>query len=322
MLKLQALSSLTLKDVPSDTPFVAYRLPGHRDFNVCLQPGFDGTRLSCPEIEICTWLAQPFAAMPVAGVSTPRSKYETAVDGIVSGLRKHGGKTVICRQICGRFGRFAPLAMAEEYFTTFPGMFCFLFYHPSTGYWMGASPELLLEVDTNGTGHTRALAGTRKAGEAGRWSDKNMDEHRIVVDDICSRVAAAGDDYKAIAGETGNMCYGKIEHLATPVDICRFGGVDMRRIVDAIHPTAAVGGYPLHRALPEIAAAEDTPRYFYGGTMITSTLAYVVLRCVHFDAERWCVYTGSGITASSDAADEWNETEAKAAPLIDILGKY
>lgn len=322
MLKSQALNFSTLRDAPSDTPFAAYRLPGQGDFNVCLNPAFDGTRLSCSDIEICTWLSQPAAAMPVAPESTPRGTYAAAVDRIVESLRRRGGKTVICRQICGSFSRFEPFAMARDYFAAFPDMFCFLFYHPATGYWMGASPELLLTLDADGNGHTRALAGTRRTGEAGQWSAKNMDEHRIVVEDICMRAASAGPGNRAVAGSTGTFGYGRIEHLATPVDIYCPGGVDMRRTVAAIHPTAAVGGYPVAAALPEIAAAEAAPRFFYGGTMITRRVAYVVLRCVHFDAHRWCVYTGSGITACSDAADEWNETEAKAAPLLDILRRY
>lgn len=96
----------------------------------------------------------------------------------------------------------------------------------------------------------------------------------------------------------------------------------MHEIIGAIHPTAAVGGYPVATAIEEIDRTESFPRYFYGGTLVTPRLAYVVLRCVHFDAQRWCVYTGSGITADSDPADEWGETQAKAAPLLDILKKY
>lgn len=311
-----------MKEMSSDVALAVVRFPGEEHYRTFAAPTFDGTRLCFDGLEISTWLNRKFDSMPVALESTDRSRYCGDVARVVENLRERGDKTVICRQICGSFSRFEPFEMATEYFAAFPDMFCFLFFHPSTGWWMGASPELLLEIDDSGTGHTRALAGTRRTDDTSDWSAKNVAEHKIVTDDICRRVSVAGDGYSAHPAETDTLTYAKIEHLCTPISIERDGGVDMHEVIGSIHPTAAVGGYPVATAIEDIDRTESFPRYFYGGTLVTPRLAYVVLRCVHFDSQRWSIYTGSGITADSDPADEWNETQAKAAPLLDILKKY
>ncbi|MDE6136756.1 MAG: chorismate-binding protein, partial [Muribaculaceae bacterium] len=91
-------------------------------------------------------------------------------------------------------------------------------------------------------------------------------------------------------------------------------------------PTPAVAGTPRDTALGEIAATEDTPRRCYAGYLLHSdatgrTRAYVNLRCAQVSPDGYCIYAGGGITANSDPAAEWAETEAKAAVLLDILNR-
>lgn len=322
MLKSQVLNSATLKDVPSDAPFIIYRLPGSPSTIFAAgEVTFDGTVLGTDGIELTTWLNRPAAAMPVCRRSTPEEEYSEAVDSTVNRLRTDGGKTVLCRLICGKFNAFDLPAMLAEYFAMFPDMFCFCAYHPLTGYWMGASPELLLIRRPDGSADTRALAGTRPRGTEGAWDFKNIEEHRMVVDDIRRR-AESLTGYKALAGESGTLAYGAVEHLATPIKITAPEGTDMRQLIGAIHPTAAIAGYPLAEAIKAIDTTEKEPRYFYGGTLISGNTAYVVLRCAHFDATHWCIFTGSGITAHSSASDEWHETQEKAHPLISLLNRF
>lgn len=320
MSKSQVQNFSILKAACSDAPFALCRLPGEAEWRVFAGGTYDGVSLHFDGLDVDSWLCRPCGDMPVASQSTPRAAYQSGVEAVVANLRRRGGKTVLCRQVCGTFDRFDPDAMARAYFDDFPDMFCYLFYHPATGYWMGASPELLLSIDADGIGHTRALAGTRPA-EAGPWDAKNIDEHRMVVEDICTR-AASVPGCEPVVGRCGTLRYGSIEHLATPIDLYRPGGVEMRPVVEAIHPTAAVCGMPASVAAAEIDSTEPFRRNFYGGAIIAGDVAYVVLRCVHFDRERWCVYTGSGITARSVAADEWRETQAKAAPLVNLLNSY
>ncbi|MCM1067617.1 MAG: chorismate-binding protein [Muribaculaceae bacterium] len=308
--------------------FLLCRLPGEDLVRRYAFTGIDGGRLSFGEAELSPWPGECVAGpMDVPEESTPRESYIQAVDGLVALLQKRGGKTVISRQICGSFSTFNPEGMAREYFALFPDMFCFLFHHPSCGWWMGASPELLLEAQSDSTAYTRALAGTRRMGSKEAWSQKNIDEHSLVVNDICGRLEHVRKDIRACAEPCYDFRYGSIEHLCTPIRIeSSSAPLPVDQIISAIHPTPAVCGYPREEALAEIAATEAGPRHYYGGVINVKhdgrSTAYVVLRCVHFDTAHWAIYTGSGITAASDAVDEWCETDDKAAPLLSVLSKY
>lgn len=306
----------------TDNSFIIYQAPGaveavrselSRDNNGVLRFG---------DVTLHAWDSMP-AEMPVCRTSTNRNDYTRAVASAVDVLKTDGGKTVLCRQICGEFTDFSPMLMWERYRTAFPDMFRFILYTPQTGWWMGASPELLAECRDSHTAHTRALAGTRSITEHNKpWDSKNLHEHAVVVEDICARAEALGHEWKCTPGTAGTLSYRNIEHLCTPVTV-NYSGLDkefpMELLIEAIHPTAAIAGYPKQRALSEIARLETFPRNLYGGYISIPGLAYVVLRCVHFDNTGWCVYTGSGLTPDSTPDDEWNETEAKAAGLLDLL---
>lgn len=298
-----------------------YRLQGEDVNRVETGELVDGV-LRFGHVNIHTWLDMDFGHMEVPDKSTTAADYRDSVDAIVDRLGRQGGKTVICRNICGRFNRFEPLEMLEEYFSCFPTMFRFLFFHPDTGYWMGATPELLLEKESDRTAYTRALAGTRKSAGDMPWDEKNIEEHRFVTDDICRRIMGIGKGYKTTPMSQQSLPYGKIEHLCTPIKIESATNLNPADIVEAIHPTPAVCGYPREKALADIEAYEVVPRNYYGGYIDAGNLLYVVLRCVHFDEKRWCIYTGSGITAQSKSDDEWAETEAKAEPLVRLLSNY
>ncbi len=307
------------------------RLPGEKKIRRYDFSTFSEQTLRFGGAKVSPWPSCSFSqekSMSVPACSTPKEDYVRTINDIKAKLEVRGGKTVLSRQICGTFKVFDPEAVMEEYFASFPDMFCFMFSHPSTGYWMGASPELLLEVIGDKLAKTRALAGTRPADTIGRWSEKNIEEHRIVVEDICLRINALETPAKAEALEPYNFSYGVVEHLCTPIAIRNVadGVFPAEDVIAAIHPTPAVCGFPRPDAMRDIAEAETTPRNCYGGLITVpgnnGPLAYVVLRCVHFDERNWAVYTGSGITAASDAFDEWNETAAKATPLIELLNKY
>lgn len=307
----------------TNNPFILYRRPGQERLHLASPLAMGRNKLVGEGVEISTWLWRPVDSGAVPRISTPRSYYECTVGSAAAAAAINGGKTVIARQICGSFKNFDPMGMATRYFEAFPDYFCFLFYHPATGYWMGASPELLVRIDGN-SGYTQALAGTRPASRSGRWDEKNLEEHMIVVDGIVDSITGIGDEWQCHVAPTGTITYGTIEHLCTRIDFDYRGAGAMPTdsIIGALHPTAAVCGKPRHTAIAAIDHLEAAPRRFYGGLITTTDLAYVILRCVNFDEHNWCIYTGSGITGQSRAADEWAETEAKALPLLKLLNEY
>lgn len=307
-------------------PFVIFSPANSNDVFCCnalLADDGSGTLTFEGGLTIRPWLDECYKAMPVNEQTTSFENYSLSIDSVVRTFGPLGGKAVICRQITGKFKNFDFKVLTRRYFSMFPDMFCFAFYHPRYNFWMGASPELLVESTGPHTARTRALAGTRRNGLDEPWDEKNLNEHRVVSDDICRRIEALGTQWKAVPRRPVEFPYGEIAHLCTPIDIeCVAEPIDISMVANAIHPTPAVGGYPRQKAIETIAKLESSPRAYYGGIISTPSTAYVMLRCVHFDSHNWCVYTGSGVTGASTSLDEWNETEAKAAPLVNLLNAF
>ncbi len=271
------------------------------------------------KITLRTWGGEKLTPA-VERESTPRDAYMRIVGEVAERAGARGGKTVISRCITGTFIPGARENLTQALFGLFPGCFRFSFSHPQCGCWAGASPELLLHLDAQTLAiDTQALAGTRRRGTAEPWDAKNMEEHRLVVDDMLARLGACPGVADVRAGAPYSQGYGDIEHLCTPIRgrVADAGAFEATAM--ALHPTPAVGGWPRAEALADIRRYEPHSRGFYGGTVVSSDTAYVILRCVHYDADRWCVYVGSGITGNSRADDEWLETEAKAEALLRLL---
>lgn len=272
---------------------------------------------------VTTWQGEPELKEP--GETTPKEKYISAVEEVIRRLkRRGGGKTVIARTIAGKFRNIPnPLEILEEMMPRFRTSLCFVFADNNGGYWLAATPELLYS-GRRGTLKTRALAGTRRVGDPAPWSEKNIAEHQMVCRDIEDRLANLG--IQITGKEQHNMPYADIEHLATEYTVQYENYPNFDEISRTLHPTPAVGGFPRETALADIAELEPITRGYYGGLIdfydYEGRNSYVILRCIHIKNNRWCLYTGSGITADSDSEEEYRETQAKAAPLLEILSKF
>ena len=265
--------------------------------------------------------------MPVCPESTPEDWYIGAITELVEILKKRGGKTVICRNICGRFKNFNLGSILKKYLNCMPNRdsVFFLMWHPQMNFWMGSTPELILERLNNGTFRTMALAGTRHHTIEGEWDMKNIEEHNLVANDIESRLKLSGIEFFRMP--IHELDYGPVHHLCTEFK-SKFveNGHDRKffdNVVDEIQPTPALAGYPRTIAISEIERFESWPRYMYAGCLTLSeirlNMTYGIIRCVHFDQEKWSIYTGSGVTADSLPYIEWEETRVKAQPLIECL---
>ena len=74
--------------------------------------------------------------MEVCPESTPKEYYLGSISSLTQELAERGGKTVICRNICGTFDKFSLWPMVRRYFdeTEGNGALTFLFRHPSTAF--------------------------------------------------------------------------------------------------------------------------------------------------------------------------------------------
>lgn len=99
---------------------------------------------------------------------------------------------------------------------------------------------------------------------------------------------------------------------------------DADRIRKRLHPTPAVGGFPVRQALQYLEQTERYNRRYYAGYLgpVGNTDEFhwfVNLRCMEIFPQAVSLYVGGGITVLSEPRKEWEETELKSRTLLDIL---
>ena len=192
---------------------------------------------------------------------------------------------------------------------------------PGRGRWIGATPETLLDYDGRMLS-SMALAGTRKAGAPGEWGQKELEEQQIVTDSIVAALKSRG--LAPVVGDRFTRVAAQVEHLCTPISAeVRLSGDRLNEILCALHPTPAVGGYPKAEAKAWIDRVEPHRRRYYGGYLgpvrVDGVRLFVNLRCLEANNSLLRLYVGGGLTAQSQPASEWCETEAKAQTLLSVI---
>lgn len=217
--------------------------------------------------------------------------------------------------------------LLEDFFQSmiaaYPRAFCYCVYHPESGLWAGASPELLLGFKEDQI-HTSALAGTLTADQLGLgWSSKEIEEHEMVVEYIEAALQSQGIR-EVEKGERKTVQAGPVYHLRTELRATVNEG-NYSNILMALHPTPAVAGLPFKNSQEKINSIEKYDREYYCGFIgvfneVNNANVFVNLRCIKWlDDKNVQLFTGAGITQSSIPEQEWKETEAKAKTMEDLL---
>lgn len=264
--------------------------------------------------------------------TTSREDYEEEVQVIIRTLGDNRGKIVAARTI--RVDEHVDIdATFDNLCSAYPEAFVFLFSTPSTGTWIGASPELLLKKEGDFLS-TMALAGTRPlSGKDKEWDDKNIDEQLMVTEFIFDSLARHCS--AVTAGKTFTKKAGQIEHICTqiyaymqPSDVAdeyeESYSNRLRLLLTDLSPTPALCGSNRSLSLELINNYEGFQREMYGGFCgpndIESVSAFFVnLRSAKVSKDAVAVYVGGGITALSSPEKEWQETELKSKTIINKL---
>jgi isochorismate synthase len=212
----------------------------------------------------------------------------------------------------------------------YPTAFVSLVAIPGIGTWLGASPEQLLTLDDQVL-TTMALAGTQRRPEdrpltAVVWGHKEAAEQEMVSDYVRDFFGRAGITNLEAEGPR-TVAAANVVHLQTlfRVQLPEHERLALaNRVLDELHPTSAVCGMPKHKALAFILDHEGYDRRFYSGFlgpvhMDGRSSLFVNLRCMELDEGFANLYVGGGITADSDPASEWRETEMKAETILSVL---
>jgi menaquinone-specific isochorismate synthase len=113
------------------------------------------------------------------------------------------------------------------------------------------------------------------------------------------------------------------QHLFSQVTADLLDDVSDGELVDRLHPTPAVGGYPTENALDEIRRLESFQRGWYAAPVgwigADEAEFAVAIRSGVVQAERLTLYSGAGIVPGSTAAAEWDEIEQKISDFLSLL---
>ena len=213
----------------------------------------------------------------------------------------------------------------------YPGAFVNLFQLQGIGLWLGATPELLISQEADGTFKTVSLAGTQKAEPDSKpleigWTQKEIEEQamvgRYIINCFKKIRLREFEEEGPKTVRAANLYHLKSQYIVNTneVNFPQLGTVMLK----LLHPTSAVCGMPKEPAMKFIQEEENYDRSFYAGfigpvNINLESHIYVNLRCMQLQGLHGTLYAGGGITEHSDPDKEWQETEMKCRTLLDII---
>jgi menaquinone-specific isochorismate synthase len=214
----------------------------------------------------------------------------------------------------------------------YPDCYRFLVEPPTGGVsFFGATPERLVAREGR-TVRTGALAGTTGRGDTAEEDDwlaeellddeKNVHEHELVADAIREQLSTVAASVST--GERRVRRLATVQHLFTPISADLATDEHVLSLVEALHPTPAVGGLPPDRALATIRETEPFDRGWYAAPVgwfdATGDGEFAVaIRSAVADGATATLYAGVGLVADSDPDREWDEVQMKYRPILDEL---
>ncbi|SIS55854.1 isochorismate synthase [Zobellia uliginosa] len=251
-------------------------------------------------------------------------------------------KVVLSRSIMVKADT-SPLSLFQTLLQQCKTAFCYLWYHPKVGLWLGATPEILLTFH-NRKLTTMSLAGTQnyKDNVNPTWGNKELEEQQLVTNYILK--ALEGKVSNLERTPTESVRAGALMHLRTKIS----GNATQENlgpIINALHPTPAVCGMPKGETKAFILREENYDREFYTGflgelnfkternrntrpgntennvyrSISKNTTLFVNLRCMQVVNDTIQIYVGGGVTKDSDPEKEWKETVAKSKTMLKVI---
>ncbi|MFD5554639.1 isochorismate synthase MenF [Streptomyces sp. NPDC127068] len=155
---------------------------------------------------------------------------------------------------------------------------------------------------------------------------KNRREHAVVAEfverelrRVCTGVEVGTDEPVLKLAD--------VQHLQTKVRGTLHNGhrVDLLTLVDRLHPTPAVAGFPRGPALAWLDRHEPFDRSWYAGTVGWTAAdgsgeMTVAIRSTLLTQHTATVYAGCGLVSGSDEKAEYHESSLKMRPMLTALG--
>jgi menaquinone-specific isochorismate synthase len=192
---------------------------------------------------------------------------------------------------------------------------------------IGATPEILFEVEGDRRLATMAVAGTRRAGASAVSLDesaKDRDEHQAVVDDLLGQLSAWG---RPEASRVEVRSFGELEHLAVDIRLDADRALDFEAVARRLHPTPALGVYPRGPEgagwLAGIDPRGDRKRFgapFGLRWPSGDGRCLVAIRNLQYRDGQLEIWAGCGVVAKSRYDQEWQEVLDKMHAVRALWG--
>lgn len=219
------------------------------------------------------------------------------------------------------------LRSALSYLEKFPG-YLYGFWTQDEGL-LGVTPEILFEYRSDKTPQvlsTVAIAGSCPKGvdlTDFQNNPKEAMEHRLTIEGICQSLEPFG---KVHVGHTVVLELPHINHLMTSIHVDAITKVEFEELVQAMHPTPALGAFPRREGAYWLRAyQEELNRRRFGapaGLIDPHTgLARCVvgIRNVQWDVQGMRIGAGCGVVPGSEYTKEWMELQLKIDAVRGVL---
>ena len=270
----------------------------------------------------------------ISGEVSSESPFEAAVNGALSDINNQQYQKIVLAQklVLKNNSSVKGIHYLDRLRERFSACYIFSFSDGSNRSFIGASPEMLLQVKNNVL-MTEAIAGSssrgKKAIEDARLgssllaSDKNLREHNLVKESILKRLSLLG-----ITGTADKnprlLALANVQHLQTKISAFMDPSVHFLDVASELHPTPAVGGQPREQAVPRINELEGFERGLYAGLLgwfndQNEGKMIIGIRSAQFEDKMIKIYAGAGIVSGSQVEMEKEEILLKQSAMLSLL---
>jgi isochorismate synthase len=255
---------------------------------------------------------------------TAQKQFENLVKKGIQAIENHEfKKVVLSRKESLNLIDFDLITAFESLVQLYPSTFVYCFYHPKVGTWLGATPEQLVKANASEF-KTIALAGTQKDTGSNEvvWPKKEQEEQQFVTDYIVEKLKNVASEL--VVSKPYSLKAGSIWHIKTDISGTLNSSSSLQQVIQLLHPTPAVCGFPKDKSKAFILENEKYDRTFYTGflgelNIEDKTDLFVNLRCMEIDNAQAHLFMGCGITKDSIPQKEWEESINKSATMKRIL---
>lgn len=261
-------------------------------------------------------------------------EWKTLVQQMANSIKKKElSKVVLARELKLRTQEtINPVVVLSRLREEQPNSYIFAF-EVNQNCFLGATPERLVRKSGDQL-VSACLAGSTKRGKTISEDEqlghdllndpKNLEEHAVVVQMIDAAFQSVSN-YVEKPDKPILFKARDIQHLYTPIIGKINKDQSLLKVIERLHPTPALGGYPRSKAVEKIREFELLDRGWYAapvGWLDESGNGEfaVAIRSGLVKGQEASLFAGCGIVGDSDPESEYRETEIKLKPMLYALG--